>query len=116
MRGVTAFLVAPILLYLTTAIAGSKATGIERTVWICFGIALGGFILAVVIFVLGRGRLQTPDLERWQQGEPAWQSQPLAARLSEDLAAARPAMGAMIRRSCRTDGPTGRDARCSRRR
>ena len=32
--------------------------------------------------VLGRARLQRPDLERWEQGdEPAWNSPPLAAAI-----------------------------------
>jgi hypothetical protein len=47
-------------------------------VWVCFGIAAGGGVAALAIFVLGRGRLQAPDLERWQgEGEPAWDSPPL---------------------------------------
>ena len=37
-RGVAAFLVAPVLLYLSTAIGGSAAAGTETAIWICLGI------------------------------------------------------------------------------
>lgn len=65
LRGVTAFLVAPILLYLTAAIGTSLTAGIHSAVWICLAIAAGGALLAAVLFVLGGGRLQPPD---WSAG------------------------------------------------
>ena len=78
LRGVTAFLVAPILLYLATAIGTSLAAGTRAAVWICLAIAAVGGLAAVILFTLGGGRLQAPDLERWnEQGEPAWASPPL---------------------------------------
>ena len=81
LRGVTAFLVAPVLLYLATAIGTSLLAGIRASAWICLVIAAGGALLATLLFVLGSGRLQTPDLERWAGGEPAWMSPPLLGRL-----------------------------------
>lgn len=38
---------------------------------------------AVALYTLGGGRLPTPDLERWANGEPAWESPPLLARLRQ---------------------------------
>jgi hypothetical protein len=82
LRGITAFLVAPILLYLATVIGASPAAGTQTAIWICLAIAVGGVLATLAVFVLGRGRLQAPDLETWQNdGEPAWESPPLLARL-----------------------------------
>lgn len=49
--------------------------------WICLGIAGAGTLGAVTLFILGGERLQVPDLESWTDGEPAWESTPLLARL-----------------------------------
>jgi predicted MFS family arabinose efflux permease len=74
LRGVTAFLFAPVLLYVVGLI------GMRGAVLLCLGVAGGGLLLACALFVLGGGRLQEPDLERWQgEGEPAWVSPPLLA-------------------------------------
>jgi MFS family permease len=81
LRGVTAFLVAPILLYLATAIGTSKAAGAETVVWICLGIAAGGTLVALALFTLGGQPLHKPDVERWNQGQPAWKSAPLLRRV-----------------------------------
>jgi MFS family permease len=80
LRGVAAFMVAPVLLHLATTVAAKPAAGITVAVWVCFGIAAGGGFLAAYLFVLARARLERPDLERWQEGEaPAWESPPIAA-------------------------------------
>jgi hypothetical protein len=88
LRGVTAFLVAPILLFLATAIGTSAAAGTRAAIWICLGIAAAGLVAAVALYLLGGGRLPTPDLERWTEGEPAWESPPLLARLRRTVPAA----------------------------
>jgi MFS family permease len=80
-RGVTAFLVAPILLYLATAVGSSMVAGTQIAVWVCLAIAVGGVLATLAVFVLGAERLQAPDLESWQEGEPAWESTPLLSRL-----------------------------------
>jgi MFS family permease len=80
-RGVTAFLVAPILLYLSTAVGASMTAGTQTAIWICLAIAAGGVLATVAVFVLGAERLQAPDLETWTHGEPAWESTPLLGRL-----------------------------------
>ena len=82
LRGVTAFLVAPILLYLATTIGTSPTAGTRAAAWICLAIAAAGGGAAAILFVLGGGRLQAPDLQRWTaEGEPAWTSPPLPGRL-----------------------------------
>ena len=82
LRGVTAFLVAPILLYLVTVLATSKGTGIDLAIWICLGLAGAGFLLALGLYAAGKSELETPDIARWQEeGEPAWASPPMLARL-----------------------------------
>ena len=81
LRGVTAFLVAPILVFLAGVLSPSKATGTADAVWICLAIAVLGFVGGTALYVRGKGRLQTPDIDRWQEeGEPAWDSPPLFGR------------------------------------
>jgi MFS family permease len=82
LRGVTAFLVAPILLYLVSVLGPTSAVGIRNGMWICFALATGGGLLAAAVFLLGGQQLQAPDLKRWQEhDEPAWDSAKLLARL-----------------------------------
>lgn len=80
LRGVAAFLVAPIILHLAKTTATSDpAVGIRTGMWICMGIAAGGALIAGYLFVLGRAHLQAPKLETWLEGEgPAFDSPPLA--------------------------------------
>jgi MFS family permease len=81
LRGVAAFLFAPILLYLAAVFSASAAKGTEDAIWLCLGVAAVGAIVAVTLFAFGLRHLQTPDLDRWQDGEPAWDSPPLLAAL-----------------------------------
>lgn len=84
LRGVAAFMIAPILLHLAQTVSPQPAAGIRASMWICFGIVAGGGLLAAIVFALGRARLQEPDLERYVEGqEPAIESPPLAARLRD---------------------------------
>jgi MFS family permease len=78
LRGVAAFLAAPLLLHMAETVGGSPASGIESAVWVCFGIAVGGASVAVAVWVAGRARLQRPDIENWLEGEgPAIETPPL---------------------------------------
>jgi hypothetical protein len=63
-----------------TAIGTSLAAGTRAAIWICLGIAASGGLTAAALFALGGARLQTPDLKRWNEGEPAWASPALLAR------------------------------------
>jgi MFS family permease len=80
LRGVAAFMVGPIVLHLAMTAAPQPSSGIHTALWVCFGLAAGGGLFATYILLLGRARLQRPDLERWVEGEePAWTSPPVAA-------------------------------------
>jgi MFS family permease len=75
LRGVAAFLTAPLLLHLSETADPRPAVGIETATWVAVGIALGGATLAAAIFGLGRARLQRPDVGAWLEGEkPAIES------------------------------------------
>jgi MFS family permease len=78
LRGVAAFLAAPLLLHMSETVGVSPASGIESAVWVCFGVALVGAVLAASIWVAGRARLQTPDIDPWLAGDaPAIETTPL---------------------------------------
>ena len=80
LRGVAAFLAAPLLLHLAMTVSPDLATGVKTSIWVCLGIAAGGGVVATGVIILGRARLQRPDLKRWEQGDqPAWHSPPLGA-------------------------------------
>jgi MFS family permease len=83
LRGVAAFMFAPIVLHIAMTVGGGqKGSGISDALWVCGGVAALGGILALALFVLGRARLQPPDLDAWLGGdEPAIESPPLLAAL-----------------------------------
>lgn len=82
LRGVTAFLVAPVLLYLMSVLSPLQADGIHLAIWICLGLAAAGFVVALGLYAAGKAELETPDIDRWQEeGEPAWASPRMLARL-----------------------------------
>lgn len=82
LRGVTAFLFGPVVVYLAGALAPEKSAGVADAVWICLAVCVAGVAAAVVLYGTGERGLQRPDLDRWQEeGEPAWDSPPLFGRL-----------------------------------
>jgi MFS family permease len=85
MRGVAAFLVAPILLFVASEVGVAKGTGVTIAVWCCFAIALASGAGGAALFLGGGSGLQAPDLDGWQRGEPAWQSPRLAERFRPRL-------------------------------
>lgn len=90
MRGMTAFLVAPILIYLANVLSMSPTTGLRDSLWICVGIGGLGFLGGTALYLTGRRGLETPDIERWQRdNEPAWGSPRLFNRLRRHDAAPR---------------------------
>ncbi len=58
LRGVAAFLAAPIILHLAKTAGASPAAGVSNGMWVCFGIVCAGTLIAVYLPVLGRFRLQ----------------------------------------------------------
>jgi MFS family permease len=81
LRGVAAFLAGPLLLHMSETVGASPPAGIESAVWVVFGIALVGAVVALAIWIAGGARLQRPDIEPWLAGEkPAIESPPLGRR------------------------------------
>ncbi len=82
MRAVAAFMIAPIFAHFAATTGGSLDSGTGTALWIGLALALGGAAAGVAIYALGGARPQTPDIERFVDGEaPAWYSPPLLARL-----------------------------------
>jgi MFS family permease len=80
LRGAAAFAAGPIIIHLATTTGGSPAAGIQIGVWVCFAIVVTGALVSLYVFILGRAKLQVPDIAHWEDtGEPAWYSPPLAA-------------------------------------
>ncbi len=93
LRAVAAFMVAPILAHIADALPGDLAAGTGTTLWIGFGLAIGGAIFGVAIYVLSGARPQKPDLDEFLDGEsPAWYSPPLLARIRSGLPPPVPAI------------------------
>jgi hypothetical protein len=87
LRGAAAFAAGPIILHLAATVGGSPAAGIRDAVWACFAIVGVGALVSLYIFILGRGRLQKPDIAHWEDtGEPAWYSPPLGAGIRVSVA------------------------------
>ncbi len=82
LRAVAAFMIAPIFAHFALTVGGGIESGTEIALWIGFGLALAGAAIGVVIYALGGARPQTPDIDRFLEGdEPAWYSPPLLARV-----------------------------------
>ena len=86
LRAVAAFMVAPILAHIADALPGDLNAGTGITLWIGFGLAVGGAIFGVAIYALSGARPQKPDLDEFLDGDsPAWYSPPLLARIRRGL-------------------------------
>jgi len=84
LRAVAAFMILPILLHFATTLTGLATPELSTVLWICFGLAVGGALVFVLLYVLGGVRPAAPDLQRWMGGqEPAWESPPLLALLRQ---------------------------------
>jgi MFS family permease len=79
-RAVAAFMIAPVFVHFAATVGPNARAGTGIALWIGFGLAIAGAVAAVALYALGRARPQTPDLERFMNGEgPAWYSPPLLA-------------------------------------
>jgi hypothetical protein len=82
LRGVAAFMIAPIFVHLATTVGGSSAAGTRDALWIGLAIVAGGSALATFLYFAGGARPQTPQMTVFLDGDgPAWPSPPLFARL-----------------------------------
>jgi MFS family permease len=80
LRAVAAFMIAPVFAHFAATVGGNASAGTGIVLWIGLGIAIGGAAAAVLLYALGGARPQTPNLERFMDGEgPAWYSPPLLA-------------------------------------
>jgi nucleotide-binding universal stress UspA family protein/MFS family permease len=99
LRAVAAFMVAPIFAHFATGLTGDLVEGTGVALWIGFGLAVAGAVFGVAVYALSGARPQTPDLDRFLDGDdPAWHSPPLLAKLRPgvpaqpvSVTAARPA-------------------------
>ncbi|HEX3511965.1 MAG TPA: MFS transporter [Solirubrobacteraceae bacterium] len=78
MRATAAFMIAPIFVHFAATVGGNPRTGTGIALWIGLGLTVGGTAVAVLIYLLGGARPQTPDMERFMGRDgPAWYSPPL---------------------------------------
>lgn len=88
LRAVAAFMVAPIFAHFAVNASGGLTAGTGDALWVGFGLAVGGALFGVAVYALSGARPQTPDLDRFLDGEsPAWYSPPLLARIRRGLPA-----------------------------
>ena len=84
LRAVAAFAIAPVLAHVAANAGGAPAAGIHTALWICFGIASGGTLLAISLYALGGVRPPAPALQVWMSGTaPGWYSPPLFDRIRD---------------------------------
>jgi hypothetical protein len=82
LRGVAAFLTAPIVIHIAVNSGGSFAHGITTGAWIAVALLVTGVLAVVTVIASGGVRLQKPTIEPWLEGEgTALQSPELGAAL-----------------------------------
>jgi MFS family permease len=80
LRAVAAFMIAPVFVHFAATVGGDLKTGTSIALWIGLGLAIAGAVVPVLIYVLGGARPETPQLDRFMDGDgPAWSSPPLLA-------------------------------------
>jgi MFS family permease len=91
-RAIAAFMLAPIFVYIAATFGGSPEAGTRIALLIGLGLAVGGTVIGVAVYLLGGARAQTPDLDGFLAGaKPAWYSPPLLARVRPSVASAHAA-------------------------
>jgi MFS family permease len=82
LRAVAAFMIAPVFAHYAATVGGGLISGTGSALWIGVGLAVGGAVIAVLLYLAGGARPQTPDVETFLDGEAAaWDSPPLLAAL-----------------------------------
>ena len=90
LRAVAAFMIAPVFVHFAATVGGNPTTGTGIALWIGLGLAIAGAVVPVLLYLLGRARPQTPQLERFMDGEgPAYYSPPLLAAIRDRSAGMR---------------------------
>jgi MFS family permease len=82
LRGVAAFLTAPLLIHLAETSGANLSDGIQIATWVTFGLLGVGMLAVLAIFFAGGVRLTKPRIESWLEGDgAAIDSAPLGAAL-----------------------------------
>jgi hypothetical protein len=90
MRAFAAFMIVPILTHFAISLAGYPTEAMRTTLWVCFGLAVGGTLVGVLLYVLGGTAPPAPSLEKFLDGaEPGWKSPALFAAVRRGAAGAR---------------------------
>jgi hypothetical protein len=90
MRAVAAFMIVPILLHFATSLAGFPTKAMSTVLWVCFGLAVGGAVVGVLLYLLGGATPRAPSVQQFLGGqEPGWQSPPLLAAVRRERPLAR---------------------------
>jgi MFS family permease len=80
LRAVAAFMIAPVFAHFAVTVGGDPTTGTGIALWIALGLAVAGLVVPAAIYVLSGARPETPQLDRFMNGEgPAWESPTLLA-------------------------------------
>jgi MFS family permease len=80
LRAVAAFMIAPVFAHFAATVGGNPRTGTGIALWIGLGLAIAGAVVPVLLYLLGGARPESPQLERFMDGEgPAWHSPTLLA-------------------------------------
>ncbi len=80
LRGVAAFLTAPLLIHLAQTTGASLPEGVETATWATFALLAVGMLVVAAIGLSGRMRLRTPRIEEWLEGDGvAIESSPLGS-------------------------------------
>jgi MFS family permease len=80
MRAFAAFMIVPILLHFAISLAGLPTEAMRTTLWVCFGLAVGGTVVGVLLYVLGGSAPPAASLDKFLGGgEPGWDSPALLA-------------------------------------
>jgi hypothetical protein len=91
MRAFAAFMIVPILTHFAISLAGYPTEAMRTTLWVCFGLAVGGTLVGILLYVLGGKVPPTPSLEKFLDGaEPGWESPALLAGVRRADRRARP--------------------------
>jgi hypothetical protein len=73
-------MIVPILLHFATSLSGFPTAAMGTVLWVCFGLAAGGAVVGVLLYLLGGVMPPAPSLQRFLGGqEPGWESPPLLA-------------------------------------
>ena len=69
LRAAAAFMIAPVFGHVAVTVGANPVSGTGIALWIGLGLAVGGAVIAIVIYLLGGARPQTPRLDRFLSGQ-----------------------------------------------